>query len=78
MPLVGRDAAAGWAASAWTSVRYTVIRTEAAGSGDLAVAIGGYDATSPAGAEHGTWVRVWKRDVTDRWRIVFETTKAAK
>ena len=37
-------------------------------------------ATTPhtAGAQHGTWVRVWKRDVTDRWRIVFETSKQTK
>jgi hypothetical protein len=43
--------------------------------GDLAVVVGGYDATATGGAEHGTFVRVWKRDVTGRWRIVFETTK---
>jgi ketosteroid isomerase-like protein len=75
MPLVGRDAAATWAASAWTTVRYTAARTEAAGSGDLGVTLGGYDATTTRGPEHGTWVRVWKRDVTGRWRVVFETSK---
>jgi ketosteroid isomerase-like protein len=71
MPLVGRDQAVDWANGAWPAVRYTVIRTEVAGSGDLAITLGGYD----AGAEHGTWVRAWKRDVTGRWRIVFETSK---
>jgi hypothetical protein len=74
MPCVGRDAAVAWAGSAWTSVHYAVLRTELAGSGDLGVTLGGYDAMP---AQHGTWVRVWKRDVTNRWRIVFETSKAA-
>lgn len=73
MPVVSRDLAA--APPEWLSVRYTVIATELAGSGDLGVTLGGYDATP---AEHGTWVRVWKRDTAGRWRIVFETTKAAK
>jgi hypothetical protein len=78
MPVVGRDAAIEWASGAWTLVRFTVIRTETAGSGDLAVALGGYQATTAGGAaEHGTWARVWKRDVTDRWRIVFETSQNA-
>jgi len=76
MPFVGRDRAIAWASSLST-VRYTVVRTEVALSGDLAIALGGYDATGGNGAEHGTWVRAWKRDVTDRWRIVFETSKAA-
>jgi hypothetical protein len=78
MPITGRDAAATWAQSAWTTVAFTVVRTERAGSGDLGVALGGYDATTSGGAEHGTWTRVWQRDVTSHWRIVFETSKATK
>jgi hypothetical protein len=76
MPIVGREAAVAWAGTTWTSVRFTVARAERSGSGDLGVAMGGYDATTAAGPEHGTWVRVWKRDVTDHWRIVFETSQA--
>jgi hypothetical protein len=75
MPFVGRAAALAWEKAAWQSVSFSVIKVEMAGSGDLGVAIGGYDAMP---AEHGTWVRVWKRDVTGRWRIVFETSKPAK
>lgn len=75
MPIVGRDAVVAWAAAEWTSVHYTVIRTEQAGSGDLGVTLGGYDAAGAAGTTHGTWVRVWKCDVTGRWRVVFETDK---
>jgi len=75
MPFVGREAVIAGIAAEWQTVRYTVVRTEAAASGDLAVTLGGYDATSASGPEHGTWVRVWKRDVTGRWRIVFETSK---
>lgn len=75
MPCVGRDAAIDWARAAWPTVRYTVIRTEVAGSGDLGITLGGYDATP---AEHGTWVRVWKRTHAGEWRIVFETSKSAR
>jgi len=83
MPIVGRDAAAAAASATWRSVRYTVIHTEASASGDLAVTVGGYDGTSagaptPAIVDTGTWLRVWKRDVTGRWRIVFESSKMKK
>lgn len=76
MPFVGRDAVITFAGSLG-AVRHTVIRTEVAASGDLAVVIGGYDATAADGPQHGTWIRVWKRDVGGRWRIVFETSKRA-
>ena len=70
MPLVGRAAVV---ASPWASGPRpcTVIHTEAAASGDLAITIGGFD--DPSRKTSGTWVRVWKRDVTSRWRIVFQT-----
>jgi len=80
MPIVGRESVAAWAPKAFRSIAYSLVRSEVAGSGDLAVTIGGYDATTVVGvggAERGSWVRVWKRDVTGRWRIVFETSKAA-
>jgi ketosteroid isomerase-like protein len=76
MPFVGREAAASWATAAWQTVTYTTLKTEAAASGDLAVVVGSYAATIPAGQERGSFVRVWKRDTTGRWRIVFETSKA--
>jgi ketosteroid isomerase-like protein len=78
MPIVGNAAAADWAAREWASVRYTVLRTEPAASGDLAVTLGGYDAVTARGPHEGTWVRVWKRAASGRWRIVFETGKAVK
>jgi ketosteroid isomerase-like protein len=78
MPIAGRDFVRQWVASAWSTMRYTLLRTERAASGDLGIALGGYDGTSTSGPQHGTWVRVWHRDVTNRWRIVFETSKQAK
>jgi ketosteroid isomerase-like protein len=77
LPIAGRAAAAAWHDATWTTVQYTVVHVEVAGSGDLAVAVGGYDAKTSRGAEHGTWARVWKRDVQGTWRIVFETNRAA-
>jgi len=77
MPIAGREAAGAWARETWPEVAFTVARVESAASNDLAVTVGGYDARTAAGTEHGTWVRVWHRDTQGRWRIVFETSKAA-
>jgi ketosteroid isomerase-like protein len=77
MPYVSRAAAATGATEAWQSFRYTLVTATVAGSGDLGVGLGGYDATTPTGLQHGTVVRIWKRDLTGRWRVVFETSKAA-
>lgn len=77
MPIVGRTAMVDWASGAWRDVRFTLVLHELANSSDLGVAIGGYDVTTSTGPEHGTYIRVWKRDITGRWRIVFETSKAA-
>jgi ketosteroid isomerase-like protein len=74
MPLVGREAAVVWARAAWRTMRYDVLQSALTASDDLAVVIGDYHATSSAGAESGSWVRVWKRDITGHWRIVFETS----
>lgn len=76
MPVVGREAAEAWAARAWTDVRFRQVHVETAASDDLAIVMGGYEASTGSGPERGTWVRAWSRDVAGRWRIVFETNKA--
>jgi len=73
MPLVGRDAVVAWATS--RTIRYAVVRSEVAGSGDLAVTIGSMDPAAD-GKTVGSWVRIWKRDIGGRWRIVFQTENA--
>jgi hypothetical protein len=73
MPMVGRDAVTA-SPRARAAVNYTQLRSEVAASGDLAVTIGTFERQS-AEPRRGTWVRVWKRDVTGRWRIVFQTEK---
>lgn len=71
MPLVGREAVLAWAEKQGNR-RYALIKTEQAGSGDLAITIGALDAAAPSKTQ-GSWVRVWKRDLGGRWRIVFQT-----
>jgi len=71
MPLVGRDAVLAWAEKQGAR-RYTLIKTEQASSGDLAITIGAFDAAATSKTQ-GSWVRVWKRDLGGRWRIVFQT-----
>lgn len=77
MPLVGRRAITDWASAVWRDPRFTMTEHLIAASGDLGVVIGGYDVTTATGPEHGMYVRVWKRDVTGGWRIVFETSRPA-
>jgi ketosteroid isomerase-like protein len=69
MPITGRDAVVAWA-TRQPRVACTVVHTELAGSGDLAIVLGGCES---AGKTRGSYVRVWKRHVTGRWRIVFQT-----
>ncbi len=69
MPLVGREAVIAWASNQ-PRVACTVVHAEQAGSGDLAVIIGGCEST---GKSRASYVRVWKRHITGRWRIVFQT-----
>ena len=69
MPIVGREAVTAWAASQ-PRATCTAVHNELAGSGDLAIVIGGCES---AGKARGSYVRVWKRSVTGRWRIVFQT-----
>jgi len=69
MPFVGRDAVVA-ASAAVPRPNCAVVHTESAASGDLAVVVGSCDS---AGKTKGSYVRVWKRDVTARWRIVFQT-----
>ena len=78
MPLVGKDAAVDFAAHERLTITFSLLKLEQASSDDLAFALGGYDARTSAGPQHGTWIRAWRRDVTRRWRIVFETTKAER
>ena len=69
MPLVGREAVTAAAANQ-LRMPCTVLHTELAVSGDLAIVVGGCES---AGKPRGSYVRVWKRHVTGRWRIVFQT-----
>jgi hypothetical protein len=59
--------------TAWARVTFSVARVERASSDDLGVTLGGYETSNG----RGTWVRAWKRDAAGRWRIIFETSKAA-
>jgi ketosteroid isomerase-like protein len=78
MPVVGREAAVDFAARERQTIKFSLLTLEQAGSDDLSFALGGYDAMTSSGLQHGTWIRAWRRDVTRRWRIVFETTKAER
>lgn len=72
MPLAGREAILS-SPRGRASVSSRVLRIEAARSDDLAIAIGVFDDAAAPGSSDGSWVRVWKRDRTGRWRIVFQT-----
>ena len=71
MPIVGRDAVVAAAPKPpRPPAPCKLLQTETAASGDLAIVIGGCE-NGPS--KSASFVRVWKRDVTGRWRIVFQT-----
>jgi ketosteroid isomerase-like protein len=78
-PFAGADAAAGFMASTFASVTWTVLHAEVSASGDLGFTAGSYDAAAkasegrPESSERGFFVRVWHRDSSGAWRIAFET-----
>jgi hypothetical protein len=74
MPISDRERAIEWSRY-WKSLRYSPVQSELAGSGDLAVTLGGYEGDTRSGKERGTWVRVWQRNSSRRWQIIFETSK---
>jgi hypothetical protein len=74
MPIPDRERAIEWSRH-WKRLRYSPVRSELAGSGDLAVTLGAYEGFTGGGKEHGIWVRVWQRNSGGRWQIVFETSK---
>ncbi|MEO8483137.1 MAG: hypothetical protein ABI634_13065 [Acidobacteriota bacterium] len=77
MPFIGRAAVAEWAASR-PHVRFANATFQIAASDDLGVSFGSYDTPPPGRAERGTWIRAWQRDVTGRWRVVFETSQSRR
>ncbi|HEX6324466.1 MAG TPA: DUF4440 domain-containing protein [Vicinamibacterales bacterium] len=78
-PFAGAAGAAGFMASTFAAVTWTVLHAEVSQSGDLAFTAGFYNAEAkaaegrPASAERGFFVRVWHLDAGGAWKIAFET-----
>jgi ketosteroid isomerase-like protein len=72
MPVVGREALAGWAAGESQALTGEPLLVRAARSGDLGYAYGSYETGGDQPAA-GYYARVWKRDPEGTWRIVMDT-----
>jgi len=77
MPIVGRLAAVDWAAGSRSGVRFANAIAQTSTSDDVGVSYGSYD-VGQGSVERGTWIRAWQRDITGRWRIVFEASQSRR
>lgn len=68
-PVRGQD----WLAQMPTPMTGEPLKADVARSGDLGYSYGKYQAN---GKENGYYARVWKRNPSGQWRIVFEVAKA--
>lgn len=72
-PVVGRGAAAKWLRANATSLSFTPLDGDSAGSGDLGYTYGRYT----HGAETGYYVRVWHRTAAGAWTLVADIESPA-
>ncbi len=73
MPVFGKAALRNWAGKQSKLLSGEPIKAEVALSGDFGYSYGKYELKAEK-MEKGYYVRVWKRDTKNNWRIVFDVT----
>jgi ketosteroid isomerase-like protein len=81
-PVVGRDAVAKALKVQGELLTWQPLKTDAAASGDLGYAYGSYELRTKVSdekpAERGYYARVWKRERSGPWRVVFNVALPAQ
>jgi ketosteroid isomerase-like protein len=77
-PIVGSDSVRMYFSSKPYLSQWNPMFCDVAPSGDIGYVYGGYEVAvpgaAPAPVENGFYLRVWKRDGTNTWRVVAEVT----
>jgi ketosteroid isomerase-like protein len=71
LPFIGREAAEAQLAKTTGQVKWTLVGGDVSQAGDLGYTHGTYEAAN----EHGSYVRIWKKE-NGQWRIVMDVTNA--
>lgn len=75
-PVIGQNALQGWIERQNTTLEGKPIKADVSNAADLGYCYGSYELRRDEGAktEKGYYTRVWKRDATGNWRIVFDVS----
>jgi ketosteroid isomerase-like protein len=71
LPFIGREASEAQLAKTTGQVKWTLVGGDVSQAGDLGYTHGTYEAAN----EHGSYVRIWKKE-NGQWRIVMDVTNA--
>jgi ketosteroid isomerase-like protein len=78
IPIVGSDSLRAYFSSRPYLSQWNPMFCDAALSGDMGYVYGGYEVKAPAAnppqVENGFYLRVWKRDGANAWKVVVEIT----
>ena len=78
IPIVGSDSVRKYFSSRPYLSKWNPMFCDVALSGDMGYVYGGYEVAAPGAApeqmEHGFYLRVWKRDGANTWKVVAEIT----
>lgn len=74
-PVLGREAIKAYLAKQTSEFTWAPIKSDVADSEDLGYTYGSYEKKSPQAnaTEKGYYVRVWKRDTKENWKLVLDT-----
>ena len=78
IPIVGSDSLRAYFSAKPYLSQWNPMFCDVALSGDMGYVYGGYEVAAPGAApeqiENGFYLRVWKRDATNTWKLVAEVT----
>jgi ketosteroid isomerase-like protein len=72
MPVIGKDALKQWVANQLGSFKLNWTKADLSESDDFGYSHGSYEIEKKSEIDKGYYVRVWKRDAKNNWRIVFD------
>ena len=73
-PVIGRDAIRAFLADRKAAMTWEPLKGEASRAGDLGYTYGTYEETAAGKAEKGHYLRIWKRQGGDAWKLILDIT----
>lgn len=73
-PVIGREAIRGFLAERKVAMTWEPLKGEASRAGDFGYTYGTYEETAEGKAEKGHYLRIWKRQGGEPWKLVLDIT----